>query len=466
MLEARDLTVRYAGRVADGHPAAGPLDLELAPGEWVALVGANGSGKTALVLALAGLLPPAGGRLVLDGLDLADPAARREVRSRVGVVFQEPETQFVTDSVRREIAFPLENLGWERGVLEARVDELLDAFGLRDLAAAPPTRLSGGEMQRVALAAAVAHRPRYVLLDEPASYLDAEARAGLGRWTRARCRDAGMAVLWTACSAAECPEADRAVELPTPAAPAASAEPVRPAPTEAMDPSAPPASTLLWKGEGLRLALADERGRTELWGGLGFEVRRGERIWVRGPNGSGKTALLDLLAGWRKPTTGVWVDRRRAAGGEPARLGYLLQFPEDQLFAATVGEDVGFGLGRLRPRVRPAEGRERVAEALRQVGLDPGRVAGRSPEELSLGERRRAALAGVLVMQPVALLLDEPTAGLDPGAVAGWTRAVEAAWAAGTTVVVATHEPPAPGEPGRAIELPPAGRVAAPSARA
>ena len=150
-----------AGLLA-GHPGgdtatATPLDFTLAPGTWLGLAGGNGSGKTALLLTLAGLAPARSGSVTIDG----HPAGSAAARALVGVVFQEPETQFVTDRVARELAFPLENLGRPRAEIEARVQELLREFELAALADAPPDRLSGGEMQRVALAAAAAPRPRY-----------------------------------------------------------------------------------------------------------------------------------------------------------------------------------------------------------------------------------------------------------------------------------------------------------------
>jgi energy-coupling factor transporter ATP-binding protein EcfA2 len=228
MLEARGLVVGHPGAEPGMPPAAGPVDLTLAPGEWVGLVGGNGSGKTALFLTLAGLAPPLKGAVTIDGLDPWAKGEGLRARERVGVVFQEPETQFVTDRVARELAFPLENLGWARSAIESRVRELLVTFDLVALAEAPPERLSGGEMQRVALAAAAAPRPRYLLLDEPASYLDRAGRDALVAWTRQRCLEDGCAVLWSECDPALTTEAGRVVTLPGPKAERATRDPVLP----------------------------------------------------------------------------------------------------------------------------------------------------------------------------------------------------------------------------------------------
>jgi len=414
-----------------GHPGAdaatlAPLDVTLRPGEWLGVAGGNGSGKTALLLTLAGLAPVRAGRVTIDELDLADPAAAAQARRRVGVVFQEPETQFVTDRVARELAFPLENLGRPRAEIDARVRELLDEFALEELADAPPDRLSGGEMQRVALAAAAASRPRYYLLDEPASYLDPAARAHLLAWTRARIEREGAAVLWTECDAAECAGADRVLVLPGPPETAAP---------QVVHPPSPGAP--LWSGTDLALTRRrDGTAARTLWGGLDLEIRAGERIALVGPNGSGKTALLDALAGWLEPTRGRLVRPPRD------QVGVIAQFPEFQLFAPTVLEDVRFGIarrGRPRPSRESVEARARAA--LARAGLDPEQFASRAPDGLSLGERRRVALAGVLATEPLALLLDEPTAGLDASGTAALLSALGEAGERGAALVVATHDP-------------------------
>jgi len=393
-----------------------PVDLTLAPGTWLGVAGDNGSGKTALLLTLAGLAPPRAGRVSIDGVDAHDPAAR----AQVGVVFQEPETQFVTDRVSRELAFPLENLGLARAEIDARVRELLAEFALEGLADAPPDRLSGGEMQKVALAAAAATRPRYYLMDEPASYLDPRARAHLLAWTRERI-DRGAAVLWTECEPEACEGADRVLALGTPA----TAHPV----ATLLPPRSPGAP--LWTGRGLSLT---RRPGQALWGGLDLEIREGERIALVGPNGSGKTALLDTLAGWLEPTSGTLVRPPRE------RVASLAQFPEYQLFAPTVLEDVRFGAAR-RKHAKGDLADSAARSALALAGLEPSQYETRDPATLSLGNRRRVALAGVLATEPVALLLDEPTAGLDAAGTDALVHALALASARGTSLVVATHDP-------------------------
>jgi energy-coupling factor transporter ATP-binding protein EcfA2 len=275
-------------------------------------------------------------------------------------------------------------------------------------------------MQRVALAAAAAPRPRYYLMDEPASYLDPESRARLLAWTRERV-DRGAAVLWTECEPAACEGADRVVAL-------GGAEA---APSRAEAPAAGSPGKPLWTGNGLALT---RRPGQRLWGGLDLEIREGERIALVGPNGSGKTALLDTLAGWIEPTEGTLVRPPRE------RVAALAQFPEYQLFAPTVLEDVRFGAAR-RKHARGDRADAAARSALTLAGLAPGDYEGRDPATLSLGNRRRVALAGVLATEPVALLLDEPTAGLDATGTDALIRALGQASGRGAALVVATHDP-------------------------
>lgn len=454
MLSARGLVVAPAGRGAHEPVACGPLDVDLEDGGWLTLRGGNGAGKSTLLATLAGLAAPVEGRVRIAGLDPFTAAERREARARVGVVFQEPETQGLTDAVEREIAFPLENLGWPRAAIDARVDELIAAFGLEALRAAPPAHLSGGEAQRVTLAAAMAPRPRLLLLDEPASYLDPAGRAALiGAVQELRARD-GTAVVWSACDSQEAPEAGRLLDLggglpfggrgPDPAE----------IPGRGVPPAGPGAP--LWSGSGLSLVRRDERGRVVLWGGLDFVLRAGERVVLAGANGSGKTALLDTLAGLNE--AGRQGHLEMSASARAAGLGYLTQFPESQLFGETVLEDVAFALRHRAGRdgrIPPVERAARARQAIARVGLDPARIDRRPPGALSLGEQRRIALAGILVAAPGAVLLDEPTAGLDGPGRRGLEGALEEAASSGVTLVVASHDPRWTVRPGwRILALP------------
>ncbi len=247
LLAARGLVVAHPGRAADEPTACGPVDFTLEPGGFLTITGGNGRGKSALLATLAtlaGLAAPVAGSVSIGGRDPFAAATRHAARLDVGVVFQEPATQHLTDAVEREIAFPLENLGWPRADIVARVDEVIAWLGLEAVRGAAPAHLSGGEAQRLAMAAAIAPRPRVLLLDEPASYLDAPGRAALVE-ALARLRAAGSAVVWSACNRDESPDAGPVLDLGGSAPPSgATAAPANPG--HAPEPGA--ARPLLWEG--------------------------------------------------------------------------------------------------------------------------------------------------------------------------------------------------------------------------
>jgi len=174
MIEAHALKFQYPGS-EEGFALRG-ISFTLKAGERVALMGANGSGKTTFVRCLNGLLKPFSGDVLVDGLSVHKDQFLHEIRRRVGMVFQNPDNQIVTTSVLREIAFGLENLGLEPEKMKGQVQEALERFNLEEYRDAPPHLLSGGERQRLALASVWVMKPRYLILDEPTSLLDPRGR--------------------------------------------------------------------------------------------------------------------------------------------------------------------------------------------------------------------------------------------------------------------------------------------------
>jgi energy-coupling factor transport system ATP-binding protein len=156
----------------EAPPAVAGVSLSVPAGAFLAVVGANGSGKSTLARLLDGLLVPTAGRVLVDGLDTADPATRWEVRRRVGLVFQNPDNQIVASIVEDDVAFGPENLGMDPARIRRRVDEALEAVGMAGHRRRAPDELSGGQKQRVAIAGALAMEPRVLVLDEPTAMLD------------------------------------------------------------------------------------------------------------------------------------------------------------------------------------------------------------------------------------------------------------------------------------------------------
>lgn len=176
MIELRDVGVTFPGA---SRPSLDGVNLAIEEGETVAVAGPSGSGKTCLLRLLNALLLPTAGTVTVDGMDTRDDGSIWEIRRRVGLVFQNPDDQIVSTTVERELAFGMENLGLDREEMRTRIESLLSMLRLGPLRDRPPHRLSGGEKQRVAVAAVLAMLPRHLLLDEPTSLLDASGRADL-----------------------------------------------------------------------------------------------------------------------------------------------------------------------------------------------------------------------------------------------------------------------------------------------
>jgi energy-coupling factor transport system ATP-binding protein len=173
VIEFTNVSLVYEG--SDG-PALRGVDLRVEDGEAVCLVGPSGSGKTTLLKLMNALLVPTEGRVTVDGLDTSNPDHLWDVRRRVGLIFQNPDNQLVSTTVERELAFGMENLGLPRAEIASRIEGVVAELRLAELRDRSPHKLSGGEKQRVAIAAVLAMRPTYLVLDEPTSLLDSEGR--------------------------------------------------------------------------------------------------------------------------------------------------------------------------------------------------------------------------------------------------------------------------------------------------
>jgi len=422
------LTFAYPG---GGPPALSEVSLELEAGEVVALLGPSGSGKSTLIRALAGLVPHFhggrfAGRVEVVGLDTRTTRPA-ELAGRVATVFQDPEDQVVMARVANEVAFGLENLGTAPAEIWPRVDEALaavDALHLRDRLT---FELSGGELQRVCLASALALRPELILLDEPTSQLDPDgaerflaAAEGLGSGvvlseqrvgralslaTRVLFVEGGRLLL----DAPRDEACDWLAAKRPRYAPGASEDPLR-SPTDDGRPVLDLRGVSYAYSPGV--LVLDE---------IDLEVRRGEVVVLEGPNGSGKTTLAKIIAGLVEPDSGR-IDRY-------GRIGLLLQDPGRYLVRESVLEEAALAVGGDRAR---------ALAALSRVGL--GALTERHPRDLSGGERERLGLAAVAVAEPDLLILDEPTRGIDPDRKAEIAAWLEDYAAGGHAVLVATHD--------------------------
>lgn len=471
------VTLRYGDSLA-----LDDVTLEVCRGERVCVLGANGSGKSTLASVICGLLAPDEGDVELAGHAVCtggvpDLAAYRDARRQLGLVFQNPDDQIVTSVVADDVAFGPENLGVPRAQIATRVARELRRVAMEKYAHADPSRLSGGQRQRVCIAGALAMEPAVLVLDEPSSLLDVRGRAAIMR-VMGRLAAAGATLVHVTHFMDEALAADRVIvmqhghvalegtpdevfatknaqviealglEMPFEArlaaalradaadggaiaAPGAPSDEKPAAPAPAAEPPAILARDLGFSyGPG-----------AQALDGVSLEVPVRATTAIVGQTGSGKSTLLRLLCGLEAADAGsltvCGINAATKRGRRQVRraVGYVMQHPERQLFAQTVAEDVAFG-----PRnqgLSTTEVERRVAHALDLVGLADRRDA--SPFELSGGQQRLAAIAGVLAMEPELLVLDEPTAGLDPRGRAR-LRALMADLAAhGVTLLQVTH---------------------------
>ena len=386
------------------------------------IAGPSGGGKSTLLRLLNGLVPHFhGGRIAgsieVHGMDVIKTPTRRLART-VGFVFQDPELQTVYDVVDREVAFGLENIAMRRHEMAGRVEEALHAAGVSHLAGRRVRTLSGGERQRVAIASALAMRPRLVVLDEPTSQLDPEGAAMVLDATMRLVQQGRAAVI-----------AEHRLERLLPAAAAlvtvnqgrvTSGAPTPPTPHHIARPTPSQPGPLAWSLAGVTAGF----GSHVVLDGIDAAGHQGEVVALCGPNGGGKTTLLRLIAGALSPIAGK-VERR------PGRIAYLPQNPTAILHRPTVRSEVALTLDRAGESDPPEV-------ILKQLGL--AHVAGRYPLDLSTGERQRAALAAVLPGRPAFVLLDEPTRGMDDAARDALVRVITQLKESGSAIVLATHD--------------------------
>jgi energy-coupling factor transport system ATP-binding protein len=467
VLAMRGVTYRYPD---GGEPALADVSLSLAAGEMVVLAGMSGSGKSTLLRAACGLVPhffggEIAGLVAVSGRDTREhgPAGVADVAA---MVFQDPESQLVMNGVRAEIELSLESRGHGGAGAARAVEEAALALGIEGLLERPVRTLSGGELQRVALAAAIAAGPRLLLLDEPTSQLDPVAAEELLAQLRRLNEEWGTTVLVGEHRLERClAGADRVIalergavacdappgaflewaaaqrpELLPPAARMFSRAGLRPLPATVKEARAslPPrtATRATEDAQPLRRRPAPALSVKDVWvefddgtgagavalRGLSLDVAAGEVVALLGRNGAGKSTLLRAAAGVLAPA--------RGAVGAAGEVALLLQAPSDYFLHERAVDE-------LPPRA--------AARVLGELGL--AGLAERDPRDLSGGERQRLALGIVLGGRgvgggalPAVVALDEPTRGMDQARKHDLAERLRGFAAAGAAVLVATHD--------------------------
>jgi energy-coupling factor transporter ATP-binding protein EcfA2/energy-coupling factor transporter transmembrane protein EcfT len=430
--------VGFAHRTGSGRDALLGVDLIVEPGEFIAIVGPNGAGKSTLVSLLACAEPTSGlvrrpGRV---GLGLPGGTA---------VVGQRAEAQVIGSTVGEDLRWGLPP-GYP-----VDVEALLASVGLAGLASAGTESLSGGQLQRLAVAAAMARRPALLISDESTSMLDAAGRGEILDLLASLPAQLGTAVVHVTHDPAEAARADRVVGLAdgrivdapaigTGGGEATDARVWEASVSEAVGPDAGTAGepVIRVRGVGHRFDAGTPWEVTALRS-VDLDVREGEGLLITGENGSGKSTLAWVLAGLIKPTEGTVTIDGAPAAESVGMVALSFQHARLQLQRPTVAEDILAAAG-FDAKLGQDEGDAFVRNSLFRVGL-PTDLAGRSVDELSGGQMRRVAIAGLLASRPRVLVLDEPLAGLDRESRRGLIELLgHMRRAEGLTLVVISHD--------------------------
>lgn len=490
MIRAEQVRFQYKKRDVDGNVIATEeilkgLDITIKKGEFIALLGRNGSGKTTFSKQLNAILRPSEGTVTVDEMGTKDAEKLYEIRQRVGMVFQNPDNQMVAANVEEEVAFGPENLGMESDTIVARVKQALEQVRMWKRRKTAPNHLSGGQKQRIAIAGILAMHPDYIVLDEPTAMLDPKGRKEVMEALQRLNQEQEMTVILITHDMEEAALASRVILLADGqmrfdgrpekffGADALLAEMGMEAPLsyrvrklidsdvfEKKIGDARVEEATIDKRE--KVAEYDKTGReweasSELVDkkknkkaeaetdeknqdllslqhvsyiyspGTAYEkvalddvnlsLGKGEIVGLAGHTGSGKSTMIQLLNGLLKPTGGTVTFEGKDIHAKGysgnylrSKVGMVFQYPEHQMICDTVWEDVAFGPSKQGLTGEACE--TRVEEALRFVDL-PEKYYQASPLQLSGGQKRRVAIAGVLAMHPEYIILDEPAAGLD-----------------------------------------------------
>lgn len=484
------VTFHHPGILPESTPALNNITLRIAEGEWVALVGANGSGKTTLARHLNGILIPESGTVLVDGKDTRDPANLADVRACVGMVFQSPEDQIVASLVREDTAFGPENLAVLPAEIRSRIETSLKTVGMWELRDRLPHLLSAGQIQRVALAGVLAMQPRCILFDETTAMLDPRGKNDVMEQMK-QLHKQGITVIMITHSMDEAALADRAIlldhgevafdgrisdlfieedllkrcaleqpsefrvrktlskyfpgillpghnfsfeELQIPVYTGKQALPVK---------KTVSSETIVEvKGLGHTYLLGTPMASISLQH-TQLTVNKHTTHGLVGATGSGKSTLLQHLNGLYLPQTGSVQVGPFNTGDPKVDLRALRQFsglvfqnPELYFFEQYVGDEIAFGAKQYFGRENL---RERVMHAMDLVCLDFEKFKDRMPNTLSGGEKRKVALASALVVNPELLVLDEPSAGLDPQSRQLLLHNLKLLQADGHSIVISSH---------------------------
>ena len=485
IIKSKELVHEYIRRDEEGNVesiqvALDHVNLNVEPGQFISILGHNGSGKSTFAKHINALLTPSEGTLWVDGMNTSDDEYTFAVRQTAGMVFQNPDNQIIASVVDEDVAFGPENIGVPTNEIVERVERSLKMVGMQKYKNHSPNKLSGGQKQRVAIAGVMAMEPKCIILDEPTAMLDPDGRADVLRAVHELNREKGITVILITHYMEEVVDSDYVFVMEkgkvfaegTPREIFKDVELLKehsldvPQVTllahELRKAGLPLPECILTRKElvdslsKLNFKRIENNGSAGLFAGaketgtlnnnaannvlildhasykyspgtayevtalddVSLSIKEGEFIGIIGHTGSGKSTLVQHLNGLIKATEGSIYYRGQDIYDKDydikdlrTQVGMVFQYPEHQLFETTVFKDVQFG-----PKNQGLDEKEQIKRAYEALGLVklPEEFFLASPFELSGGQKRRAAIAGVIAMKPAVLILDEPTAGLDP----------------------------------------------------
>ncbi|EPI52620.1 energy-coupling factor transporter ATPase [Gardnerella pickettii] len=451
------------------------IDLEIAYGQRIAIIGKNGSGKSTLAKIIAGLSSPDSGIVTLCGIKVfeannVDSKAYQKARESIGALFQSPEDQIVTTVVEDDVAFGLENLCASKEFMKQNISKALCAVNMENHRFSDPSNMSGGQQQRVAIASSIATKSKLLVLDEPTSMLDSCAKTDVNKLFD-KLQTRGTTIIQVTHKISECKNADRILmlengklrdvsllELEEFYAEKSPAVIGSKSMTENVEKSNAENSNAESKNkrdsnktnknaaiEISNLSVSYANSQNPIIRDYSLSVKAGEIVAIMGKNGCGKSTLAKAICALIKYDSGsicvngIKISEKTSKSqmrGIRKNIGYVMQLPEQQLFAQTVFEDVAYG-----PKNFGLEGcelRSIVLNALKSLHIE--HLAQKSPFELSGGQQRLAAIAGILACNPKILVLDEPTAGLDFEYAKIVLKILSDLHNKGVTIIVITHD--------------------------
>ena len=475
MIDLQRVSYRYPNSERD---ALQSLDLFFAQGESVLIAGQSGSGKSTLLRVVNGLVPHFFGGTFRGKASIATLDTRQsnpvEIARNVATVFQKPKDRFVTSSVEDEIAFGLELGGVPSLEIKRRMTKLFDRFDIQRLRQRPLDRLSAGEQQQVAIAAALVRSPKIILLDEPTSQLDPQASAAVLTWIKDLKEQFGITLILSEHRIGKLVrDMDRIaflgkdgklkhfgasdevlLKLPFGAPDLIAARKIGMHPEKYQDWRTELKSRLqhlastgreLFSTQGIKPGLAVQdvsykyNGQAALEK-TSLEVHPGEIVVLTGRNGAGKSTLLRCIMGLLTPVEGaVFLEEANITESSvqerSKKIAFVPQWPSALLFADSVAGELDFTLRAHELSATPPIAPKTL---LKKLGIE--HLADQYPRDLSAGQQQRTALAAVLITMPRVILLDEPTLGMDPLAQEELGRLLTQWKEQGASVLIATHD--------------------------